>query len=194
MEQQQPPAGPRWLAFAALITGMLMGSSAQAAAFDVSDVETHGDWQVATLSAPGEAEGPRHFRAVESASYTDATLSVNATPGVCDMPWLEMRVRLDTLEQATPETRVLPAQLRVDDKTLQKSVVEFFTQPANNGFYVHFYLNDRARLLNDMRSGEQLFLGFDQGEREPWYMIFSMDGAGDAIDAALTRCRRATGI
>ncbi|BBI47738.1 hypothetical protein HORIV_01590 [Vreelandella olivaria] len=43
-------------------------------------------------------------------------------------------------------------------------------------------------LIADMRQGEQLFLGFDQEERDPWYMTFSLKGADAAINRMLTQC------
>lgn len=153
----------------------------------------HDDWQSVTLSRSTESGGEdeRHFRAVESTSYADATLSVNATPGVCDMPWLEVRVALDEKQEKGQTADVVPARLRIDDKTLRLSVAEFITERDDDGFYVHFYLNDRQGLLHDMRHGRQLFLGFEQSERDPWYMTFSLDGADGAIGEALKACRRA---
>lgn len=178
----------RWLAMGALMAGTLIAGSGQAASFNTSNAKYHDDWQSVTLSrsAEGGGEDERHFRAVESTSYSDATLSVNATPGVCDMPWLEMRV---TLEGEDQTVATVPARLRVDDKTLHTAVAEFFTEPENNGFYAHFYLSDADSLLDDMHAGEQIFLGFEQSEEEPWYMIFSLDGADAAIGEALNGCR-----
>ncbi|WNK19983.1 hypothetical protein P1P91_14330 [Halomonas piscis] len=189
--RQYPTRAQRLAAIATLTAGMILGGSAQAATFDVSDAETYGGWQAATLTRSAEGEQERHFRAVDTTSYGDATLSVNATPGVCDMPWLEVRVALNDAPAEAGAVDVVPAQLRVDDRTLRPAVAEFFTEPDNNGFYVHFYLNDLAGLLDDMRAGQQLFLGFEQGEREPWYMTFGLDGAESAVDEALARCWRA---
>lgn len=187
-----PAFGHQLVTIAALIAAMTLGGGAQAAPFDVSDAETYGDWQAATLSRSAAGQQERHFRAVDATSYGDATLSVNATPGVCDMPWLEVRVALDDIPDEAGTAEVVPAQLRVDERTLRPAVAEFFTEQDNNGFYVHFYLNDLAGLLDDMRAGQQLFLGFEQGEREPWYMTFSLDGAEGAVDEALARCWRAS--
>lgn len=192
-QRRQYPARAQWLvAVATLMAGMILGGGAQAATFDVSDAEAYGGWQAATLSRSAEGQQERHFRAVDTTSYGDATLSVNATPGVCDMPWLEVRVALDDATDEAGTADVVPAQLRVDERTLRPAVAEFFTEQDNNGFYVHFYLNDLAGLLDDMRTGQQLFLGFEQGEREPWYMTFSLDGAEGAVNEALARCWRAS--
>lgn len=191
--QHRPHQCAQWLAIATLMAGMLFAGAGQAASFEVSDAVQHNDWQSVTLSRGAEdGSGERHFRAVENASYADATLSVNATPGVCDMPWLEVRVALEEKQVEDQTADVVPARLRVDDKTLRPSVAEFITERDDDGFYVHFYLNDRDELLNDMRHGRQLFLGFEQGERNPWYMTFSLDGADDAIGEALQACHRAT--
>ncbi|MDN6181033.1 MAG: hypothetical protein L0I84_08570 [Halomonas subglaciescola] len=192
---KQTQRRPRWLAIAALMVGAFFAGPGQAATFTLSDAVDHHDWQSVTLSrgdtggADQAAGGERHFRAVESVSYSDATLSVNATPGVCDMPWLEVRVALDDKQAEDQTADIVPAQLRVDAKTLHQSVAEFITERGDDGFYVHFYLNDREGLLNEMRHGKQLFLGFEQGERDPWYMTFSLDGADDAIGETLHDCR-----
>lgn len=174
----------------ALFAGLWVSAGAWAATFEVSDTATHGDWQTATLTRQAGGEQERHFRAIETVSYDDASLSVNATPGVCDLPRLEMRVAFEGQDRQAATGHV-PARLRVDDKTLHSAVAEFFTEPANDGFYVHFYLDDQRGLLDDMDGGEQIFLGFEQGEGEPWYMIFSLDGAGAAMDSAQLRCQAA---
>ncbi len=182
----------RWCAIAMLMAGTLIAGAGQAATFNTSDVIHHEDWQSVTLSRGAEGgNSERHFRAVESTSYSDTTLSVNATPGVCDMPWLEVRVALEEKQLEDQTADVVPARLRVDDKTLRPGVAEFITERGDEGFYIHFYLNDRQGLLDDMRHGRQLFLGFEQGKREPWYMTFSLDGAGDAIGEMLKACGRA---
>ncbi|WP_089703921.1 hypothetical protein [Vreelandella arcis] len=162
--------------------------SAHAVSFNVEDAQTHDHWQSMSLTLGDE----RHFRAVETHSYSDATLSVNATQGVCDLPWLEMRVELDASQGESRTVNLVPARLRVDERERIHSVAEFITERADNGFYAHFYLNDIDQLIADMGQGEQLFLGFDQGEQAPWYMTFSLDGAAPALARMQTLCRRAS--
>ncbi|MGP9764766.1 hypothetical protein ACT3UM_03445 [Halomonas sp. AOP13-D3-9] len=157
---------------------------ANAATFNTDDVTTHEHWQSMTLSLGDE----HHYRAVEAHSYSDATLSLNATSGVCDLPWLEMRV---TLEQQQGESRavdLVPTRLRVDEQPVIDTMAEFITERGDDGFYAHFYLSDLASLMADMRQGEQLFLGFNQQEREPWTMTFSLQGADAAINRMMTQC------
>lgn len=80
-----------WLVAMVIAVPMMVATSmANAATFNTDDVVIHDHWQSMTLSL-----GERHYRAVETHSYSDATLSLNATSGVCDLPWLEMRVTLE---------------------------------------------------------------------------------------------------
>ncbi|NYS61737.1 hypothetical protein [Vreelandella salicampi] len=161
----------------------LLPAVAFATSFNVSDAERHAHWQSMTLALGDE----RHFRAVEDHSYRDATLSVNATHNVCDLPWLEMRVTLEKHQGKNDTLNVVPALIRVDDGEIRQAVAEFITQRGDDGFYAHFYINALDSVLAEMREGEQLFIAFEQGEREPWHMTFSLDGA----DAALTRMQTA---
>ncbi|MDR5898704.1 hypothetical protein QC823_06850 [Halomonas vilamensis] len=172
-----------------LIIGIsLLPALAFATSFNVSDAQRHAHWQSMTLTLGDE----RHFRAVEDHSYTDATLSVNATRDVCDLPWLEMRVTLEEHQGNSDTLNVVPALVRVDDGEIRQAVAEFITQRGDDGFYAHFYINALDTVLTDMREGAQFFLAFEmstseQDEREPWHMTFSLDGA----DAALTRMQTA---
>jgi hypothetical protein len=167
-----------------LIAISLLPVFAFATSFNVSDAQRHAHWQSMTLTLGDE----RHFRAVEAHSYTDATLSVNATHHVCDLPWLEMRVTLEEHQGNNDTLNVVPALIRVDDGEIRQAVAEFMTQRGDDGFYAHFYINALDNVLADMRRGEQLFLAFEQGEREPWHMTFSLDGAGAALARMQTAC------
>lgn len=156
-----------------------------AATFNIDQVEEHGHWQSLVLTLGNE----RHFRAVETTSYSDATLSLNATQGVCDLPWLEMRV---TLEQQQGESRAInlvPARLRVDEQPIVDTMAEFITERGDDGFYAHFYLSELPALMANMRQGEQLFIGFDQQEEAPWYMTFRLSGADEAIKRMQALCQ-----
>ena len=175
---------PRLVAVVMAVSLMVVTPNTRAATFNTKDVANHDHWQSMTLTLGGES----HYRAVETHSYSDATLSLNATAGVCDLPWLEMRV---TLEQQQGESRAVnlaPARLRIDEQPVIDTMAEFITERGDDGFYAHFYLSDLESLMSDMRQGEQLFLGFDQEEREPWYMTFSLQGADAAINRMLTQC------
>ncbi|MDR5875250.1 hypothetical protein LPL18_000800 [Halomonas sp. CUBES01] len=177
------------LAWATLGTTLLLSlPSAHAVSYNVTDDQRHDHWQSMVLTLGDE----RHFRAVETHSYADATLSVNATPGVCDLPWLEMRVTLGEIQGESRTVNLVPARLRVDERERVYSVAEFITERADDGFYVHFYLDDIHQLIADMGDGEQIFLGFDQGERDPWYMTFSLEGAGQALTRMQRQCKHAS--
>ncbi|MBT2785876.1 MULTISPECIES: hypothetical protein [unclassified Halomonas] len=158
--------------------------AASAATFNTDDVANHDHWQSMTLSLGGE----RHYRAVETHSYSDATLSLNATPGVCDLPWLEMRVTLEQQQGESRTVNLVPTRLRIDEQPVIDTMAEFITERGDDGFYAHFYLTDLESLVADMRQGEQLFIGFNQEDREPWYMTFSLQGADAAIKRMQTQC------
>ncbi|WP_447045201.1 hypothetical protein [Vreelandella sp. H-I2] len=170
----------------AMVTALLAATmpAANAATFNTDEIDTHDHWQSLTLSLGGD----QHYRAVEVHSYSDATLSLNATQGVCDLPWLEMRVTLEQQQGESRAVNLVPARLRVDEQPVIDTMAEFITERGDNGFYAHFYLSDLESLMADMRQGEQLFLGFDQEEREPWYMTFSLQGADAAISRMLGQC------
>lgn len=163
---------------------LVTATMSTAATFNTEGMATHEHWQSMTLSLGGE----RHYRAIETHSYSDATLSLNATAGVCDLPWLEMRVTLEQQQGESRAVNLVPARLRIDEQPVIDTMAEFITERGDDGFYAHFYLSDLAALMADMRQGEQLFLGFDQEEREPWYMTFSLQGADAAINRMLTQC------
>lgn len=160
---------------------------ANAVTFNTESLDTHGHWQSMTLSLGDE----RHYRAVETHSYSDATLSLNATAGVCDLPWLEMRVTLEQQQSESRAVNLVPARLRIDEQPVIDTMAEFITERGDDGFYAHFYLGDVDTLMADMGQGEQLFLGFDQEGREPWYMTFSLQGADTAISRMLAECEGA---
>ncbi len=168
--------------------GLALGSSAHAATFNVEDSVQHTHWQSMSLVLGDE----RHFRAVETHSYSDASLSLNATPGVCDLPWLEMRVELDERQGESRAVNLVPARLRVDDATRHESMAEFITERGDNGFYTHFYLNDVTSLIEEMREGDAFYLGFEQGEQAPWFMTFSLQGAEAAIERMQAACHAST--
>lgn len=174
-----------WLVAMAMAASMMVAAPmANAATFNTDDLVIHDHWQSMTLSLGGE----RHYRAVETHSYSDATLSLNATSGVCDLPWLEMRVTLEQQQGESRAVNLVPARLRIDEQPVIDTMAEFITERGDDGFYTHFYLSDMQPLIADMRQGEQLFLGFDQEERDPWYMTFSLQGADAAINRMLSQC------
>lgn len=174
----------------AVLGGSLLGNApfALAATFNVEHAEPHQHWSSMTLALGEE----RHFRAVETHSYSDATLSLNTSQGVCDLPWLEMRVTLEQQQGESRAVNLVPSRLRIDDQPIVDTMAEFITERGDDGFYAHFYLSDLDTLMAQMRTGEQLFLGFDQNEQEPWYMTFSLAGADSAIARMQQLCEEST--
>jgi len=158
-----------------------------AATFNIDATQPHDHWQSMALTLGNE----RHFRAVETHSYSDATLSLNATQGVCDLPWLEMRVTLTEQQGESRAVNLVPTRIRVDDTPIIDTMAEFITERGDDGFYAHFYLSDLQTLMDQMSQGEQLFIGFDQQDSDPWYMTFSLDGADSAIERMQRLCDRA---
>lgn len=167
---------------------LLLSSPAFATHYNVSNVEAHELWHSVALTLGEE----RHFRALEQHSYSDTILSVNYTAGVCDLPWLEIRVEL---EDHQPESRVanrVSGDLRVDHETIHNGVAEFITQRGDRGFYVNFYLNEFDLLLDEIRSGETLLMRLDRGDEDYWFMRFELAGAEAAIARASRLCAEAS--
>ncbi|WP_447894851.1 MULTISPECIES: hypothetical protein [unclassified Vreelandella] len=173
--------------FALGAAGLSFFSAALAERYPVSQDAAFDAWQAVTL----EAQDKRHFRAVETQSYSDATLSVNATEGICHLPWLEMRVTLEQTQTESRAVNLVPARLRVDQAPLIDTMAEFIVEEGDDGFYSHFYLGELDALLGQMSDGEQLYIGFDQGDEPPWTMTFSLAGAGEAIRETQRRCASA---
>lgn len=171
--------------FSAILSSTALPS--MAATFNIDAAQSHNHWQSMALTLGSE----QHFRAVETHSYSDATLSLNATQGVCDLPWLEMRVTLAEQQGESRAVNLVPTRIRVDDTPIIDTMAEFITERGDDGFYAHFYLSDLRTLMAQMSQGEQLFIGFDQQDSEPWYMTFSLDGADDAIARIQRLCGRA---
>jgi len=175
------PTLPAPLLLASLLTAAIPAS---AAIYNPVDAETHGQWQSLTLTLGEE----RHYRALEGSSYSDSLFSVNLTPGACERPWLELRVDLG---ERQPESRVVnrvPADLRVDHETIHGGEAEFITERGDSGFYVQFLLEEQALLLEEMASGETLRLRLMRAEDDPWFMVFSLEGAAEAMARARQQC------
>ncbi|MFO8045551.1 MAG: hypothetical protein R6U30_06735 [Halomonas sp.] len=168
-----------------LLATLMSPTIATAAVYNTLDAEAHGQWQSLTLALGEE----RHYRALEPHSYSDSLFSVNVTPGACERPWLELRVDLG---ERQPESRVVnrvPADLRVDHETIHSGAAEFITERGDSGFYVQFLLEEQALLLEEMRRGETLRLRMMRGENDPWFMVFSLAGAAEAMARARRQCR-----
>ena len=179
-----PCQAPFWLLLASLLAAPL----AHATNYNTSDIKSHGNWHSLTLSLGDE----RHFRALEQHSYSDSILSLNYTPGVCDLPWLEVRVELDEHQAESRVANLVPGDLRVDHETIHNGMAEFVTQRGDSGFYVNFYLDEQALLVEEMHAGETLRLRLDRGEEDYWFMSFDLDGTDAAIERAARLCEAAS--
>lgn len=170
---------------AAALMGLVLAGPAAAVQFNIAEVERYGAWQSMTLSLGEE----RLYRALEGDNYADAHFSVNVGPDACEAPWLELRVDLG---ENQPDSRVVnqvPADLRVDERTIHSGQAEFRTERGDSGFYVQFDLPEQPLLLDEMRRGEILRLRMMRGPDDPWFMIFALDGAGEAMDRMAQACR-----
>ncbi|MFG6176479.1 hypothetical protein ACGTN6_04455 [Halomonas sp. THAF12] len=159
-----------------------LAAPASAGSFNTTDVQAHGNWHSLALTLGDE----RHVRALEQHSYSDSVFSVNATPGACDRPWLELRVELDDVQAQSATVNRVPADLMVDEGQVQQGQADFVTERGNSGFYVRFTLPDTAALLDDVRDGDTLRLRIHRAAEDYWFMVFSLDDA----DAALARMQR----
>lgn len=163
---------------------LTLAGTASAIDYNTGDIHAHGGWHSLVLSL-GDA---RHFRAIDQQSYSDAIFSVNVSAGACDLPWLELRVALPETQAESALVNRVPADLRVDHATIHSGTADFFTERGDNGFYVHFALDDLDRLLKEVAEGELLRLRMMRGEDDPWFMVFGLAGAGEAIERVRRRC------
>ncbi|MBB3230700.1 hypothetical protein [Halomonas stenophila] len=168
-----------------LLSGLLalaVTAPAQAGRYNIDAVEHHGDWHSLRLTL-GEQH---HVRALEQRSYSDTVFSVNASPGACGRPWLEMRVELDEVQAESATVNRVPADLLVDDGRVHTGQAAFITERGNSGFYARFTVPDTEALLAEMAAGELLRLRLHRAEQDYWFLVFSLEGAR----GALTRMQR----
>ncbi|ATJ84611.1 hypothetical protein ACFPTY_16440 [Halomonas beimenensis] len=178
--RRRPSFGlPAWL------LGLALAGPSLAGQFNTDAVRSHGDWHSLRLTLGEE----RHVRALEQHSYRDSVFSVNATPGACARPWLEMRVELGEVQAESATVNRVPADLLVDEGWVHTGEAAFITERGNSGFYVRFAFPDTGALLDEMRGGEVLRLRIHRGENDPWFMVFSLTGAGAALDRLDRLCR-----
>ncbi|MDZ7851609.1 MAG: hypothetical protein U5L98_02895 [Halomonas sp.] len=164
-----------------------LAGPASATDYNIGNVQAHGSWHSLVLSLGEE----RHFRAIDQQSYSDAIFSVNASAGACDVPWLELRVALDENQAESATVNRVPADLRVDQATIHSGSAAFVTERGDDGFYVRFTVPHLELLLEEMAEGELLRLRMMRGEDDPWFMVFGLAGAGEAIDRLHRLCDEA---
>ncbi|WP_275287450.1 hypothetical protein [Halomonas elongata] len=170
------------LASGLLPLAALLATPAPATSFNTGDVQAHGNWHSLSLTLGEE----RHVRAIEQHSYADSVLSVNATPGACERPWLEIRVALDDVQASSTTWDRVPVDVLVDRDDVHSGEAAFITERGDDGFYVRLSLPETDALLDDMRHGETLRLRIHRAPEDYWFMVFSLNG----VDQALVRMNR----
>ena len=168
-----------------VLLAFALAAPAAAETFNVDDVRAHGDWHSLVLRLGDE----RHVRAIEQHSYSDSVFSVNATPGACDRPWLELRVELDEVQAETGTVNRVPVDLLIDQGWVHQGRAEFITERGNSGFYARLVLPDTDEVLDEMSGGETLRLRIHRAEDDHWFLIFSLNGADAALTRMETLCR-----
>jgi len=175
---------------AALVSVLgLTGVSNQAMAvdFDTSAHQTHQDWQTLIATLGDES----HVRAVQRTSYSDAMLSVNATPGHCRTPWIEVRSDLGQRQAVSEVVNRVPIDLLVDEQRAQTGTAVLSTQRGDDGLYVRVNGIDMDLLASRLATGEQLHLRLRMtpDTSDYWFMSFSLNGAFTAWQRMQTLCR-----
>lgn len=162
-------------------------ASSFAGSFNTTDIQAHGDWHSLVLQLGDE----RHVRAMEQHSYADSVFSVNATPGACDHPWLELRVELGEVQAETATVNRVPADLLIDQGWVHQGQADFLTERGDSGFYARLILPDTEAVLDEMRGGEtlRLRLRLHRAEDDYWFLVFSLAGFEDARDRLQRLCR-----
>ncbi|MEQ6917766.1 hypothetical protein [Halomonas aquatica] len=172
------------LPFCLFLTG-----PAAATDYNTDDIQAHGGWHSLVLSLGEE----HHVRAIDQLSYSDAIFSVNASAWACDLPWLELRVELDENQPESATVNRVPADLRVDHETIHSGSAAFVTERGDSGFYVRFAVPELSLLLDEIGDGELLRLRIMRGEDDPWFMVFALEGAGEAIARMERLCEQIAG-
>ncbi|WP_051233983.1 hypothetical protein [Halomonas halocynthiae] len=166
------------------LTSLALTSQVQATNFNIGDIESHGRWKSLVLSL-----GDEHYaRALDDSSYADSILSINARPGHCQQPWVELRVRLQENQAQSEIQNHVAADIRVDEQPIHSGSVAFITNRGDDGFYARFNLEEMTLLLNEMTTGEIMRVRMMRSENDPWFMAFGLEGAKQAIERMNQLC------
>lgn len=168
------------------LASLSVAGQVQAIHFNTGDVESHGRWKSLVLSL-GE---DRYVRALDESSYADAILSINARPGNCQQPWLELRVGLEERQSESKTQNQVSADIRIDQQPIHTGSVAFITNRGDDGFYGRFNLGAMTLLLSEMATGELMRVRMMRSENDPWFMAFGLEGAGQAIERMNRLCER----
>lgn len=161
-----------------------VAGQAQAIHYNTGDVEPHGRWKSLVLTL-GEN---RYARALDESSYGDSMISINAQPGNCQQPWLELRVKLEERQAESGVQNQVEADIRIDEQPIHSGSVDFITNRGDDGFYARFNLAETAQLLDEIATGELMRIRMMRSENDPWFMAFGLDGAGQAIKRMTQLC------
>ncbi|WP_240724548.1 hypothetical protein [Halomonas borealis] len=162
-----------------------LAAPALAGSLNTSDIQAHGDWHSLALQLGDE----HHVRALEQHSYSDSVFSLNATPGACGAPWLELRVELGELQAESAIVNRVPADLLIDQGWVHQGQADFITERGNSGFYARLSLPDIDAALDEMRDGETLRLRLHRAEDDYWFLVFSLAGFEEAQQRMQRLCR-----
>lgn len=157
---------------------------AQAIHYNTGDVESHGRWKSLMLTLGAD----RYARAMDESSYGDSMVSINAQPGSCQQPWLELRVKLEERQAESGIQNQVAADIRVDEQPIHSGNVDFITNRGDDGFYARFNLAGVSSLLDEMATGELMRVRMMRSENDPWFMAFGLEGAGQAIERMKQLC------
>jgi len=173
------------------LAAMSVSAATLAENYNTQGLEHHGDWQSLSVTLGAE----RHVRAVQRASYTDAMLSVNATPGACLRPWLELRSALGAQQPRSDVVNTVPVDVLIDDHRALSGRAVLTTERGDDGLYLRFDELDVAALQRQMATGTTLNLRIRMSDSvaDYWFMAFSLDGAGEALERLSLLCASQTG-
>lgn len=178
---------PRALAVLTTLSCISLASLAQAVSFNTQQQQQHQDWESLVVSLGQE----QHIRAVERSSYTDAMLSINATPGRCTRHWLEMRSGLGEQQAISDQVNEVPADVLVDENPAMTGRAALSTERGDDGLYLRFHDLDMPLLEAQMSTGQQLHLRIRMSESldDYWFMTFSLNGANEALSRLRELCQ-----
>lgn len=178
---------PRILLASLIMTaGLLTSNISVAVDFNTTEQQQHGMWQSLVVSLGSES----HVRMIEHSSYSDAMLSVNATPGSCTQPWLEVRTSVGENQPLSERVNDVPADVLIGDHYTLTGRVELLTERGDDGLYLRFHDLDMPTLLQQMQDGQELHLRIRMTEDvdDYWFMTFSLEGAADALSRMNQLC------
>ena len=160
-----------------------------AATYNSRDVRTHGDWSSLELYLGDES----FFRAINTVSYSDTTISLDYSIDKCDSPLMVTRINMGEIYSKTESfIKVFSSELRVDRMAIHKGSAWTSTERGDSGLYINYYFSDMDSILKDMRAGRVARIKISGDDIDDVYLEFSMSGSMAAINRAAALCRAAS--